>query len=521
MAVLDVLLIQPPVEDFYFTHKRTQPYGLACIASALGAEGYSVEILDALAVSRSRIKPLPSEMDYLLEYYGQEDLSPFALFHHFRHYGFSFQHIGKLVRDKKPFLVGISSLFTAYAGEAMETARAVKKFWPQCRVVMGGHHPTQMPAAVLAEPAVDFILRGEGEVNLPLLVNTLKKGGDLAKVPGIGFRREDGSLFISSSAFMENLEYGHLPDMALVNMAFYKRRKKASAVVVTGRGCPMGCSYCSMGASSAYPAFRQRSVASVLAEIEALAGEHELGFIDFEDENLTLNRSWAVELLQGIESLFGRKRVECRAMNGLYPPSLDDDLVRIMKRAGFRTLNLSLGSTSGEQLKRFRRPDVRPAFERALVMAEEHGLEAVSYILAGAPGQEPLQSVDDLLYLAGKRTLIGLSVYYPAPGSMDYEGCSKEGLLPDSFSLMRSSALPVSDTTTRLQSVTLLRLARMLNFMKALRSIGRTLLAGFFRDGKIRGMAPGGVFFGHRVDLDLSRYFKRGLKGVVVRGVAT
>ncbi|NLJ28890.1 MAG: hypothetical protein GX433_12880, partial [Deltaproteobacteria bacterium] len=50
----DILLIQPPIRDFYLTAKRTIPYGLACIAASLIKEGFSVEILDGLATSKSR-----------------------------------------------------------------------------------------------------------------------------------------------------------------------------------------------------------------------------------------------------------------------------------------------------------------------------------------------------------------------------------------------------------------------------------------------------------------------------------
>ena len=49
----DILLIQPPIRDFYLTCKRTVPYGLSCIASSLIEVGFSVGIFDALATSKS------------------------------------------------------------------------------------------------------------------------------------------------------------------------------------------------------------------------------------------------------------------------------------------------------------------------------------------------------------------------------------------------------------------------------------------------------------------------------------
>ena len=165
----DILLIQPPIRDFYLTAKRTIPYGLACIAGALLAKGYTVAIFDALATQKSKMLDWPSEMVYLEKYYGHADVSPFALFHRYRHFGYSFEHIGKIARESEAFLVGISSLFTAYQNEALKTAEIVKKWHPNTQVVLGGHHPTSFTKIVMASKAVEYILRGEGLDSLPLL----------------------------------------------------------------------------------------------------------------------------------------------------------------------------------------------------------------------------------------------------------------------------------------------------------------------------------------------------------------
>ncbi|MGE0083628.1 MAG: radical SAM protein [Desulfococcaceae bacterium] len=525
----DILLIQPPVRDFYLTAKRTIPYGLACIAASLIREGFSAEILDALATSKSRDTDLPGEMDYLRTYYGKPDLSPFALFHRFRHFGYSFEHIGNQARKSGAFLIGISSLFTAYSSEALETARTVKKFLPSCRIVMGGHHPTNLPEKVMECEAVDFVIRGEGESALPMLAACLKKGESPDRVPGIVFRKSDGSLHVSPPAMMEHPDDWPLPAMHLVKQQFYQRKGRGSTVIVSSRGCPMKCSYCSVGASSLK--YRRRNAESVLREIETAVKEYDAGFIDFEDENLSLDRKWFLQLLHGIMEQFGESNPELRAMNGLFPPSLDEELIRTMKKAGFQTLNLSLGSASAEQLRRFRRPDVRDSVEKAIVFAKKYGMEAVCYMIAAAPGQNPEDSVADLLWIFSRNALAGVSVYYPAPGSEDYEKCAQSGLLPSGFSLMRSSALPISHTTSRTDAVTILRLGRIANFIKFLRDkgeklpipltiadkkispdmgreeTGRLLLAYFLHDGKIRGITPDREIYEHENSLSLTHLF--------------
>jgi anaerobic magnesium-protoporphyrin IX monomethyl ester cyclase len=535
----DILLIQPPISDFYLTAKRTIPYGLACIASTLAASGFTVEILDALATSKTRDRELPQEMTYLQEFYGRPDRSPFALFHRYRHFGYGFDYLGRKARESGAFLVGISSLFTAYSQEALQTAEAVKAHHPTCKIVMGGHHPTAIPQAVMESAAVDFVIRGEGEAAMPLLAGAIREKQDYESIPGLVFRRTDGSLHINSAAWMQDPDTYPLPAAELINRRFYRRRNGGSMVVVAGRGCPMACSYCSVGARSG-PAFRQRNVDSIMREIAVAVEQCGAGFIDFEDENLSLNRGWFLKLLQAIKSRYGG-RLELRAMNGLYPPSLDEEIIRAMKSAGFKTLNLSVGSTSKEQLLRFNRADVRGAFNRALDIAESCGLNAVGYIICAAPFQNAQGSISDLLYLACRRVLVGASVFYPSPGSRDYDLCADLKLLPKQFGCMRSSTFPLSHTTSRPEAVTLLRLARIVNFMKYLldqgiplpsasseeiRTVdardrigaGLQLLAGFLADGRIRGVTPDGQVFEHAADPGLCREFIKGLAAIELRG---
>jgi len=534
--MVDILLIQPPIADFYLTVKRTIPYGLASIAAAAEREGFSVAILDALATGKSRIITPPEALEDLAAFYGRADRSPFGLFHHFRHFGYSLEHIGRQVKSSGAFLVGIASLFTAYSDMALAVARTVKASQPDCTVVIGGHHPTILPEAVMAEPAVDVVLRGEGEVGLPALATALNTGGSLAGVPGVVYRNADGSLHIGEPALCRDPNQLPVPAFGLIRRTFYQRSGRDSIVITAGRGCPLKCSYCATGAES-WMGFRKRSVAAVLREIREASAGRRVGFVDFEDENLTMDRRWFLELMDGVRDIFGDTLPELRAMNGLFPPTLNEAVVRAMKMTGFKALNLSLGSADPAQLKRFNRPDVRDSFNRALDYAHREGLSAVGYIIVGAPDQDPLSSVDDLLFLARRKVLAGVSVFYPAPGSADYERCHTLGLLPGSFAGMRATALPIDQRTSRTDSVTLLRLGRLLNFMKHLETagvpvprpapvgsslapsqdrlqVGLKLLAAFLWDGGIRGLEPDGTVYDHRVSTSLCRRFREGLPDV-------
>jgi hypothetical protein len=282
--------------------------------------------------------------------------------------------------------------------------------------------------------------------------------------------------------------------------------------------------------------YRQRSVDRIIAEMGHAVHTHNCGFFDFEDENLSHDKRWFTSLLKAIIHAFKYSDLELRAMNGLFPPSLDGHLLMLMKKAGFKTLNLSLGSTSGSQLRRFNRPDVRKSFNRLLNMADHLDLACVGYIIVGAPFQDPRQSLEDLLYLWRKRVLAGVSVYYPAPGSSDYEQCQRLNLLPEKTSLFRSSAMPLNHTTSRLQSVTLLRMGRIVNFMKLLTDrgisipaaescsqarfslsldrldLGRKLLAWFLKDSHIRGVDANGQVYPHAAAPELVEKFLQNLR---------
>ena len=183
------------------------------------------------------------------------------------------------------------------------------------------------------------------------------------------------------------------------------------------------------------------------------------------------------------------------------------------------------------------------AFDRALDWAEAADLTVVGYLIAGAPGQNPLTSVADLLFLASRRLLAGLSIYYPAPDSPDFARCREAGLLPASPLCWRSTALPVDHTTRREESLTLLRLARMLNFMKRCiddtgrlpapasipsdtcdlsanrTEIGRHLLRGFLYDGIMRGVRPDGKTITYSMAKHLVDAFREGIQGLSIRGV--
>ena len=126
---MKVLLLQPPVQDFYNTDIRLQPIGLAYLKAA--ARNYlpevQVTIKDYHHGWGRRTIALPRELAYLKDFYSKDDKSPFSTFHHYYHFGADFDAVAGEVARAKPDLVGISSLFAPYHREVLRCAEAIKK----------------------------------------------------------------------------------------------------------------------------------------------------------------------------------------------------------------------------------------------------------------------------------------------------------------------------------------------------------------------------------------------------------
>jgi hypothetical protein len=286
----DVLLVQPPIRDFYLTPKRTIPYGLASIAAALIARGFEVDILDALARPRAA-RPRFRRRCPIWKSPRRPDISPSPQPLSFRP-GFDTSPQGSGAGP------GCGHLRQALRLREAHRSRR-RAAHPTC-AVDGRHHRTALES-VLASPA-DYVLRGRGSI-VPLLAEALREGRPLGDIPGIvqGRRR------LSSQSTAGHISDGFpLPAFELVNQRYYRRNGRGSAVIVASRGCPLRCSYCSIGGAAWLP-YRLRPVAQVLAEIETAVVRHGAGFIDFEDENLSLDRGWILDLLDGITRRFGER----------------------------------------------------------------------------------------------------------------------------------------------------------------------------------------------------------------------
>lgn len=452
---MKVLLVQPPIEDFYDTAVRTYPLALACIAAKV-RDICDVVILDC----RTGIRPQPiknHDFPELEPFYRDDRQTPFSLFRTCSRYGMNAGEIEAAITAEGPDVVGITSSFTAYSREAADVAAIVKRVDARCVTVMGGTHPTVFPGAVLENKDVDYVIRGEGETPFYELIKGLAQGNqeEVSSIPGLSFRRK-GVLRIGDIHVEKGIDL--IPARDLLPVERYLIGKRPYTFFLTSRGCPFQCAFCG---KPPVP-YRRRALSAIEKEVSEVLGLGILA-IDFEDDMLNLD----IPFFRSVLDLVKGRGVTLSAMNGLYSHTLDIGTLVKMYDAGFRRLNFSLVDTSAAVHTSQRR--AYPAnFLNLLDWLEDSPFLVETHFIIGLPGQTPGEIIDTMIFLMGKRMLPGPSIYYLAPGSPLFEDMRREdpaGLFPATRSSVMFPANPLFPRET---TFTFMKLLRFLNVVKAL-----------------------------------------------------
>jgi radical SAM superfamily enzyme YgiQ (UPF0313 family) len=409
-------------------------------------------------------------LSYLKEYYTFPDLGPFSTFHQYYHFGASFDALAEDVLSEKPDLVGISSLFTPYYREALECARQIKKRHP-VPILVGGSHVSASPMSILGDPAVDFIIRGEGERPLVELVRALLAGTSLTEVPNLGYKRNGEPVL---NAIGEPYPLNELPfaDFSDLPEERYLYQGKPLCFMTTTRGCPHRCTFCSVHLTFGEK-FQERSPEKILLEIRQ---RYEEGYrvFDFEDDNLSFHKDDFKRLLSLIAADFNGADLRLLAMNGISHLSLDGEILHLMRLAGFSHVNISLVSSSEEVLKRLHRPQTLAKFLEVVAQAQALGFKITCYQILGLPHETLDNTIDTLAILARLPVLIGVSVFYLTPG------CSLSREFPemsetDMFKARSTAMALETEHLSRDDIHTLFISARILNFLKGIQVKGERL----------------------------------------------
>lgn len=492
---MKVLLLQPPVQDFYNTDIRLQPIGLAYLKAA--AQKYlpevQVTIKDYHHGRGRRTIPLPRELAYLKDYYSKDDKSPFSTFHHYYHFGADFETIAEEVAKEKPDLVGIASLFAPYHREVLRCAEAIKKRY-QVPILLGGAQVSTMPEIMLAHSIVDFVIQGEGERPFVELLRHWQKGtgrfsgtGSLTEgevpvplrksayplISNLGYKKR-GQMFFNPRKENFPIETLPFPDFSDLPKGHYLFEKKPLCFIITSRGCPYRCAFCSVHKTFGHKC-RRRSAGNILSEIQQRYVEGYRVF-DFEDDNLTFDRKEMSELCEKLIRAFPKKDIQLLAMNGICYWTLGRNILKLMRQAGFTHLNLSLVSTNTKLLKTVRRPSLLKKYGEVVKDAAALGFRIVAYQILGLPGDTVPSMVRTLLFNAKLPVLLGASPFYLIPHSPIAAHYCQGRFSHGEPSLSEADAFKARLTAMAIETkdfkredlYTLLITTRILNFLKGI-----------------------------------------------------
>lgn len=493
---MKILLIQPPIRDFYQTRHRMYPLGLLYLAAALKKAGFSCRILDAFGGEKKKSLAIPEPLAYLSGYYATEDKSPFKLFGRYYHFGLEDEPIREQMKEAD--LVGISALFTPYEDEVLRLAAMAKDLGKV--VVVGGNHATVCAEHLLLSSVIDYVISGEGEEGLVALVEALGGRKTLESIDGLGYRHKEQIRLTPAKGVLSCLDALSFPERSLLEGEHYQFQGRRFTMMLSSRGCPYHCRFCS-GHAVMGQGIRYRSIENILAEMHFCW--HTLGIrvFDFEDENFTLDKARALDLLTALEAEFeGKEDFTLLFENGLCAHTLDQEILSKLKKLNCHHLNLPLVSSSVVVLKDLKRPGHPEAFDQIVRQASGRFF-ITGYLIIGLPSADLEEMIESIRFLSARQVLIAPSIFYVTPGTELYSECREQGLLPFSSLLsLRSSAMPVeTERFQRLDLVTLFRLVRLVNFLKSLldeaKNEGELSLLEFLRSQK-NSLLPEIIFCG-------------------------
>ncbi len=462
---MKLLLIQPPVQDFYDTDIRLQPIGLAYLKAAVRKHlpDLQVVIRDFHHGWGRKTIPVPRELAYLKDFYSAADKSPFSTFYHYYHFGADFETIAGEIAAERADFVGISSLFSPYYREALRIAEIVKEV-SGVPVMMGGSHVSAMPERMLSHPAVDFIITGEGEKPFVEFLAAWNSGGSWEKTPGLGFKRE-GKMVLNEPADNFPIEEIPAPDLSGFSAADYTFEKKPMSFVITSRSCPHRCTFCSVHKTFGF-SYRRRSVQHVLNEIRERYKDG-IRVFDFEDDNLTFYKDEMKELCRLLIREFPARDVQFVAMNGISYLSLDDEMLELMRGAGFTHLNLALVTSDVVVRETTKRPHTLKKYLEVVSRASGLGFKIVSYQILGLPSESLDSMIQTLAFGAEQPVLLGASMFYLTPNSpiaKDFPPASETDIF-----LSRLTAMAIETSGFKREDLyTLFVTTRIVDFLKGL-----------------------------------------------------
>jgi len=391
---MKVLLIDPYEHDSAYGRVRfplgAPSLGLAYLAAFLREGGVEVHILDA------RGKAL------------------------------SLTDVTRFAQEFAPDIVGVTST-TPLFGNAIQIAKGVKEALPDVQLVMGGPHITGQGAEVLEKWGfVDVLVLGEGESTLL----DLARETPLASVTGIAYRQGGEVKVTPPRPLIEDLDSLPFPardfyDAGDYAHPLYELYGKPMATILSTRGCPFQCSFCSSRATFGRRV-RYRSVDSVMAEVDLLIEKHGVKSLKFADDTFALAKDRLTEICAEL----GKRGLPWIANARVN--TITEEMVETMRDSGCRLLLFGLESGDQFVLNEIMKGTTIEEMSEVLVWTDEAGIDTIGTFIIGAPS-ETTKTAKATIDLAKELplTFADFFILSPYPGTAIYEEMKRKGYMKE------------------------------------------------------------------------------------------
>jgi radical SAM superfamily enzyme YgiQ (UPF0313 family) len=338
------------------------------------------------------------------------------------------EQVADLIRKVKPDLVGITA-FTMEAEAAHRYARLAKEYSRDCVTVIGGPYGTSDATAALEDTNLDFTARGEGEVTLHRLVETLENSGDIADLQGISYRRNGKAVAGSLPVLVDDINEIPYPAWDAIDLESYfhfgKLRRLTNPIqtrergisIFSTRGCPYRCTYCHNVFGKK---LRKRSVENVLGEIRWLVEDFGVQEIEFIDDVFNLDRPRAKAIMDGI--IEAGWDLKLSFPNGLRADQMDEELVDKMKVAGAYRINYAVESGTPRIQEMIRKNlDLKKA-KRIIDYTARKGISTGGFFMLGFRDESEEEAWNTINFaLQSKLHTASFFILTPFPNTPMYE----------------------------------------------------------------------------------------------------
>jgi anaerobic magnesium-protoporphyrin IX monomethyl ester cyclase len=301
-----------------------------------------------------------------------------------------------------------------------------------------------MPGESLEQPQVDLVVRGEAEDTILEIVRLLAKDrGDIDTqtgsrqfassnwhgIAGLSFRNTEGEIIHNSSRKPpQDLDRLPFPAHHLYKIERYTNLQPRTDgldpharayTIVTSRGCPYQCIYCSKAVTG--NSWRPRSPENVIEEWRKLVVDLRATEIGVTDDVMTLDIKRAKSICRLLIEE-GLNTVPWITIHGIRADNTDLELFQLMKRAGCKRVGFGVESGNQRVLDIMKKGQTIDDVRQAFANARQAGLQTIGFFIFGLPGENE-DTMEDTIKLALELDpdLANFMIAAPYPGTDLYE----------------------------------------------------------------------------------------------------